>query len=557
GNRDAIADLLPFLKSDRPGRQSDAIRALSSLDAPQTVGEIALLLKSSDAEVRQTAVQALGSLSARAALPLLRPLLQDREGKVRTAVVGALAELEDRDSIPTMIQLLDDPDPDVCSAACTCLRILRAREALPALEIQYEAGRIRSEALLALAVLGTPQTARTVFRHIGEREDYVFAGYVTEEIPHALGLLEARDLIPDLRKLLKHRYAPLRAQAAVALGELGDRESIPDLLKLLGDPHSFVLASAADALGRLQATEAIPRLRRILREYPSDVFHSGGPPGEVVEALLRLRAREAIPELLAELRRTHVGTIDSVLEALQQFRDPSIIPELVSILTSEDAPFASEDKTVLLEDRGRIPAVVYCTGLGGLVDSAQTYSVPEILANLGAREYLPDIEKLLELGSMETRMAAAQALCRLGSSKGVPIILSEAANGNTSGLLSLNALRRPLLWARMREMRFPKSRSVLRSEVMEQVAQTLGLGLELAEPSRLSLTWPTRRHQIRCYEEQSLLLDVVQKELEFCSYTLVLEDDRIRVIRDGDAVPFWKEWWANAQTQDPKVQRGK
>jgi len=109
----------------------------------------------------------------------------------------------------------------------------------------------------------------------------------------------------------------------------------------------------------------------------------------------------------------------------------------------------------------------------------------------------------------------------------------------------------------MRERRFPKSRSLLRSEVMEQVAQTLGLGLDLTEPSLLSLTWPCSRFQIRRYEERSLLGDVVQEELQYCGYTLVLEDDRIRVIRDRDATPFWKEWWTSVQNQDPKLQRGK
>jgi HEAT repeat protein len=455
----------------------------------------------------------------------------------------ALAALGDRESIPTIIKLLDDPDPEVCSAACRALGTLGARVAIPALENQLEAGKMRSEAIMALAALGAKDSARIIFRHLG---DLPWANSV---VPEALGVLEARELIPELRPLLKHRYALIRSEAAVALGELGDREATADLLALLEDPHSFVRAGAADALGRLQAREAIPILRRMLRE-PSEDLGSGGPPTEVVDALLRLQAREAIPELLIQVKRTRVSTLLPSLEALQQFGDSSTVPQLVSLLASKEAPFRSEDETLLVEDRGRIPAIVACTGFGGLVDTFQTYSIPEILANLDAREYLPDIEKLLGLGSTDTRMAAAQALCRLGSTRGVPIILSEAANGHPRGLFSLNALRRPLLWARMKGMRFPKTRDLTRRQVLETLAKTLGLRLEWVDRSWRSLSRPPcTRSSIRRFEDRSTLLEVAADE-DFwirSDLTLILEDDQIRVLWSDQAAPFWTQWWSAQQ----------
>ena len=40
------------------------------------------------------------------------------------------------------------------------------------------------------------------------------------------------------------------------------------------------------------------------------------------------------------------------------------------------------------------------------------------------------------------------------------------------------------------------------------------------------------------------LADVLRLTLGFqCSHALILEDDRIRVVYQGDAVRFWERWW--------------
>jgi HEAT repeat protein len=535
-------DVMRLLRSDDVKSQKQALSLLVWLEATPPMDEIVPLLKSVDSDVRRGALEALGSLGARNAFPAIRELLGDPECRVREMAIGVLAGLGDRECIPSMLKLLDDPAGEIRMEAIKGLSTLGAHEATGRLEALLQFDETRSSAIEALASLGAKGSARKILEQIGQGDLW----WGQTEVAQALGTLEARDLIPDLRKLLKHRHAPIRSEAAYALGELGDQEAIPELMKLLQDPHETVVYGAADALGRLQAREAIPALRRKLSEPPNKAWDPGPSPA-VVDALLRLKAREAIPELLAEVKRPHANTINQALLGLQQFRDRETFPQLLSYLTSETAYFEPEDVTVPPEERGRIPAVVHCTGLGGLVDTYATYSIPEIVADCDAREYIPDIEKLLSIGSRATRLAAAEALCRLGSTKGVPIILSEAENGNSDGLISLNALRQPALWARMREKYFPRTRSLTPRAIWGDIARTLGVRLEMAgRPGSVEWRSPFRS-EVRSYEDRCLLLKVAKDQLRWTPFVMILEEDRIRVLRGSDALASWTEWWTARQ----------
>jgi HEAT repeat protein len=59
---------------------------------------------------------------------------------------------------------------------------------------------------------------------------------VTAACVEAIVTLQAREAIPDLRRLLRSRQPFNRAAAAVALARLGDRGSVPLLVAFLDDP---------------------------------------------------------------------------------------------------------------------------------------------------------------------------------------------------------------------------------------------------------------------------------------------------------------------------------
>jgi hypothetical protein len=252
-----------------------------------------------------------------------------------------------------------------------------------------------------------------------------------------------------------------------------------------------------------------------------------------------LNAREAVPELLELLRREPGPGNFDILTALRLLRDPATRAALREYLVKSAEPFS--DPKTWPEEWSRVPQVL----LGKDPDYLRFgwYSNAEFLAELGAKEFSPDLVRLTNSGPWRFRLPAAQALCLLGSDEGVPLILSESQHGNTGGLPSLNALRRPDLWTRMAQTRFPKTRSLSRRGMWEEITRAVGVRLEIPQEAYSQPSVDTcDRFDVSVYEDLFSLLDVARELLARTSYQMILEEDRIRIVREMDAVQFWKKW---------------
>jgi HEAT repeat protein len=541
--RAAIAEL----DSPDEARRTEALDSLARLDAPEATAPIEAILKNPDPNRRSWAAHYLGTRLSRTSAPLLRPLLRDPDPEVRLSALEALELIGDRESIPIVLGLLDDPSTGIVSKACRFLAVLGCTEAISRLEDLLADSDVTADAVDALALLASRSSARKFLPYLGLGTWDMFSDHA----PVALGLgtLDARDLLPELRTALRDRSAAVRIDAAIAMGEFGCQEARPELVGLLEDPNSEVAAAAADALGRLGAREAIPKLRQLLQE-PLRLRYSGASLREsAIHALVRLEAREAIPEFFLQLERPGISVVVAALKGLEHFHDPETLPHLVEVLNSEGWPFKAVDGFVSRKDRGRVPAVVDPRMLGGLEDTFINFSVPTILASFDARDYLPDLERLLTLGTGETRLAAAGGLARMGSSQGVAILLRHDAAERQTELFSLNALRAPALWTRMRNTLFPRTTCRRRRELWQEMARVLGVGLELPAAAEFASPALLSRRDVREHENCSSLLDFFENDLAYSSFEVILEPDRIRVLPSREAIAVWQTWWRAQQNK--------
>jgi HEAT repeat protein len=541
GDSEHAPEILSLLASSNADVQKAALQALNPLEAKAGAGDILPLLGSADAQVRAEALGTLAALGAREALPRIRPLLKDPGPSVRIAALEALADLGDRESIPAVVKQFEEGNR---AGVCGFLASVGAREAVPLLEELLENDPAYfNESLQALGRLGATTSARKVFAHFGEKIEW--GGNLAAR---TLGILGARELIPDLRKYLRHRSGHLRSQAAIALGELHATEAVTDLLPLLTDRDDRVVTHAAEALGRIGAKEAIPGIRSALRErsWSADMTWwitcgVGARPrrGSLLEALVRLNAREAVPDLLELLHTEPAPSNLDIVTTLRLLRDPTARTALRDYLLKNAEPFS--DPNAWPEEWSRVPRVLLSRDPDYL--RYASYSTAEFLAELGAKEFTPDLVRLLNEGPWGFRLAAAQALCLLGSDQGVGLILAESEHGDTGGLLSLNALRRPALWARMAETRFPKTGSLSKRGLWQKIARAMGVRLEMPQEaySRPSVD-SCDRFDVSVYEDLFSLLDVARELLARTSFQMILEEDRIRIVPEKEAVQFWKKW---------------
>ena len=84
----------------------------------------------------------------------------------------------------------------------------------------------------------------------------------------AIGMIEARDLIPTIQKVVKEsKYKPdLLKQTAVALGLLGDKELVPELVTMLEQAKSLASQAAiASGLGFIGDSRSIDPLVAMLK----------------------------------------------------------------------------------------------------------------------------------------------------------------------------------------------------------------------------------------------------------------------------------------------------
>ena len=273
-------------------------------------------------------------------------------------------------------------------------------------------------------------------------------------------------------------------------------------------------------------------------------------------ALAELGAQEAAPEILVMLGSVHDDVRLAAFDALRKLRLKSELPAALKVLSDPQA-YVDSDLPVRPEGRGRVRGRVDFQGsLAGASTAQSSVFVPDLVADLGGQEYVPDLVRLLPWLPASDRLGTAAALCRLGSREGARIVLRSAEWGDGSALFTLNALRKPELWSRLAAARCPTIRAKRKGEVWAEMAAPLGLRVELPRLAWWGWNERVTDSDTVCDSSYAAGLEAEGSILAVLSrlagelYSFILEDDRLRVVRNEEALAFWRGW--NREAAKPK-----
>jgi cyclophilin family peptidyl-prolyl cis-trans isomerase/HEAT repeat protein len=201
---------------------------------------------------------------------------------------------------------------------------------------------------------------------------------------------DTRDFNDDLRALLRHTDAGVRAAAALSAGRIGDERAVAPLIELLQkDPDDAVRQMAAFALGETESPNAAAALIQTASDSKS------AAQARAVEALGKIAA--VLTDKDKELKAT-IGA--AILEALHFEAARRSAPDQEVILAGLTAALRARPE-----------------GAGAVVAEFIAYSNPRLradalnaLARLRAKDKLPEVRELLKDPDATVRANAARVL---------------------------------------------------------------------------------------------------------------------------------------------------
>ena len=411
---------------------------------------------------------------------------------------------------PEVINLLKDSEPGVRMEAVSALSALDAKEVVPSIIecLKDEDEFVRQRAAMGLGNMKATVSIPHIVRNLKTATDRNYAVL-------ALGTMRSKKALPHLLEFLNEGDIGVRCTTLNVLGQTAPKGVIPEVATFLVHEHRDVRATAARALGNLGAVVKIPEVAKLLRDREGTVRWMAA------EALGALRAKEEVPAIAALLKDPKREARWGAIKALGDLDARDEASKIASFLNHPDP---STRRLAVLS-------------LGKL-------SVPDFSDQM--RELLEDEERNVHL-------AAARALCRLGLTEGVPLLLQET--GGFTPLFDLNVLRRPNLWQRLHKVRLSADIVGTRRENLQSLAKVARVTVAL--PSSLSRRDEEWMQEIRRLWNCSGRISVLSALENIFShglmdtsdphFQLILESDRIRIVPREKAVRFWKAWWEAEQ----------
>ncbi|MEW6516095.1 MAG: HEAT repeat domain-containing protein [candidate division FCPU426 bacterium] len=387
---------------------------------------------------RILALEALGYRHTPEAVGLIiETMLHDRSQPVRRTAQRLLQDVADPRVETAVVAGLADPDRDVRLAAIDV------------------AGLVRDPAMagyLLDAAQAHPRDKDLVLQALNALRELVY------RLEPEKGF-EAR-LVP----WLENKNRKLRLTAVIVLAILSRPASLPPLLELWDRADAQLRLNLSDAFANIGHVDPVPKLLAALPRADRNLqLH-------LLYALAQIQSYSALPEirrLLADSRdpRTRMAC----LYALTEIPDPENVPAILAMLDDQDPTVLHWATYALsqLEAKTAGPAVM----------TKLSHPKPLVRASaataLGELGYKPAEEKLAALvaddqEAQEVRIAAGQALVRLGNPAGVPVLLHALEdrrldlNVRLSYAMALGALGDE----KIREAQAPKLHSSVYSEAL-------------------------------------------------------------------------------------------
>jgi HEAT repeat protein len=225
---------------------------------------------------REQAAVGLGMLHAREYAKDLAALLKDPNGRIRAGAVNGLGIMEAKEYVEDIAKVLDfksvmDPYAETaCASAIIVLTKLQVKEQIPAIAKRLgEHSAVGNCALYALVALD----AKDQQRHISEllKDDFK-AG----DAAVALALLGATEYVDSINDLLKKKENEdlgfVRLKAVFALGVLQAKEHIPDIVEFMKTANDHEKVAGAWALVMMESQEHAADAVKIIKQQNREDF---------------------------------------------------------------------------------------------------------------------------------------------------------------------------------------------------------------------------------------------------------------------------------------------
>lgn len=340
--------------------------------------------------------------------------LEDPWENVRQGAVAALGNLGDPRAVPALVCCLGDSVPDVRREAVLSLgKIGDARAVRALLAIAVQDPHLRFLALDALVRVGQPGLSTLV-----KALDQSDPGLVLQALL-ALQRIGASSSAEAISRLLGHRIAILRAQAAEALGVLGNKSMIPRLREALDDQHAAVRVQVVRSLMRLGDKKSAKAMAALLADEDRDVRVAA------LEALAVLGDASYEPVVLPFLRDSDAVVRQAAASALQNLATPAAVGPLMARLDDPDEAVRLKVVAALghLKAQAALPAL---QRMLSFQTPAIRAKVADALGEMGQPSAIDALATTLKGDPVvDVRLAAARALGRIKDARAIPVL--EAA----------------------------------------------------------------------------------------------------------------------------------
>ncbi|HEY2881265.1 MAG TPA: HEAT repeat domain-containing protein, partial [Pirellulales bacterium] len=215
-----------------PEIRKQAVGVIMQINHPDVMPPLVAALRDSNADVRAAAANGLryrlDTFHEYDDAKFVEPLtaaLSDADKRVRTSAAEALGHIHSKSkssAAPQLAKLLSDPEPEVVTAAIQALVTMGSAVAANPIATLLDHPKLRAQAAIALADMNDSRAIVVLREELANKN--------TNAID-ALGLLNDRDSVEPLIKLLDDNNVDVFRSAAGALGTIGDPRAIKPMIQ--------------------------------------------------------------------------------------------------------------------------------------------------------------------------------------------------------------------------------------------------------------------------------------------------------------------------------------
>jgi len=438
-----IAGANPYAMAAPQSTAGSGAQAAASSPGKAVSGSDVEDLKNPKAKIRAKAAKEIGQTGDPAMVPALVSALNDPSAKVREQVVVSLASIRVPQSLQGLIQATSDNNSEVRWLAVKGIEgyytgVTPKTGFFGYLERQYRSAKRKFQGGPVRITPGTaidPKAVSALERVMMDTQHQRPA----EEATRALGILMARQAVPDLVQTAHSPNEDLAREALNSLAKIQDTSAGPQLVNLLNSSNHHIQQDAAVTVGILRTRQAVPRLQAMYENASNSTTRQ-----KALQGLSYIGDPVTEPMFLRALQNKNATIRGYAAQGLARAGDQKALPELLRDAPAEknaDARLAMEFAITSLGRNDYLSAIVNALG-SGEEDSAQAY-----LEELARRpNFLPNLYPYLNSRNADVRKGLCNVLMYSGDGTSVQPLEQLAHDHNSdvaaAALRALSAIRR-------------------------------------------------------------------------------------------------------------------